>query len=88
MAKGERDALVAFFHPLEVFSKPPPAEGSGRPDGQPLQLLAAGSHRLRLTLGQVPMAEKSNEIPALQPLLRQLPAPQGTLLTADALHCQ
>lgn len=62
--------------------------GSGRADGQPLQLLSAVSHRLRLTLAQVPIAEKSNEIPALQPLLRQLPALQGTLITADALHCQ
>jgi len=62
--------------------------GSGRIDGQPLQLLSAVSHRLRLTLAQVPIAEKSNEIPALQPLLRQLPSRQGTLITADALHCQ
>jgi len=62
--------------------------GSGRTDGQPLQLLSAVSHRLRLTLAQVPIAEKSNEIPALPPLLRQLPARQGTLVTADALHCQ
>ena len=46
------------------------------------------SHRLRLTLAQVPIAEKSNEIPALKPLLRQLPALTGTLITADALHCQ
>jgi hypothetical protein len=62
--------------------------GSGRTDGQPLQLLSAVSHRLRLTLAQVPIAEKSNEIPALKPLLRQLPSLAGTLITADALHCQ
>ncbi|MEK7751579.1 MAG: ISAs1 family transposase [Acidobacteriota bacterium] len=62
--------------------------GSGRTDGQPLQLLSAVSHRLRLTLAQVPIAEKSNEIPALKPLLRQLPSLPGTLITADALHCQ
>ncbi len=62
--------------------------GSGRGDGQPLQLLSAVSHRLRLTLAQVPIAEKSNEIPALQPLLRKLPALAGSLITADALHCQ
>lgn len=62
--------------------------GSGRTDGQPLQLLSAVSHRLRLTLAQVPIAEKSNEIPALKPLLRQLPSLVGTLITADALHCQ
>jgi len=62
--------------------------GSGRSDGKPLQLLSAVSHRLRLTLAQVPIDEKSNEIPALQPLLRSLPDLAGTLITADAMHCQ
>lgn len=62
--------------------------GSGRSDGKPLQLLSAVSHRLRLTLAQVPIAEKSNEIPALPLLLRSLPSLEGTLITADALHCQ
>ena len=54
---------------------------SGRAD----VIVIAVSHRLRLTLAQVPIAEKSNEIPALPPLLRQLPARRGTLVTADAL---
>lgn len=64
--------------------------GSGRTDGKPLQLLSAVSHRLRLTVAQEPIQEKSNEIPAIQPLLRKLPkaALEGTMLTADALHCQ
>jgi hypothetical protein len=62
--------------------------GSGRTDGQPLQLLSVVSHRLRLTLGQMPIAEKSNEIPALAPLLRSLPDLEGSLISADALHCQ
>jgi hypothetical protein len=62
--------------------------GSGRSDGKPLQLFSAVSHRLRLTLAQVPIEEKSNEIPALQPLLRSLPDLAGTLITADAMHCQ
>ena len=62
--------------------------GSGRGDGKPLQLLSAVSHRLRLTLGQVPIEEKSNEIPALKPLLRSLPGLEGSLITADAMHCQ
>jgi Domain of unknown function (DUF4338)/DDE_Tnp_1-associated len=63
--------------------------GSGRQDGKPLHLLSAVSHRLRLTVAQEPIQEKSNEIPALQPLLKKLPL-QGrrTLITADALHCQ
>jgi hypothetical protein len=64
--------------------------GSARTDGKALQLLSAVSHRLRLTVAQEPIQEKSNEIPALQPLLRKLPkgALEGTLITADALHCQ
>ena len=62
--------------------------GSGRQDGKPLQLLSAVTHHLRLTLDQVPIEEKSNEIPALQPLLKKVNPPPGVLITADALHCQ
>ena len=64
--------------------------GSGRTDGKPLQLLSAVSHRLRLTVAQEPIQEKSNEIPAIKPLLKRLPkgALEGSLITADALHCQ
>lgn len=62
--------------------------GSGRHDGKPLQLLSAVTHHLRLTLGQVAIEEKSNEIPALKPLLQNLDLPPGTLITADAMHCQ
>lgn len=62
--------------------------GSGRHDGKPLQLLSAVTHHLRLTLDQVAIEEKSNEIPALKPLLKKLALPPGTLITADAMHCQ
>jgi len=62
--------------------------GSGRHDGKPLQLLSAVTHHLRLTLEQIPIAEKSNEIPALKPLLKRVQPPPGTLITADAMHCQ
>lgn len=64
--------------------------GSARTDGKPLQLLSAVSHRLRLTVAQEPIEQKSNEIPALQPLLRKLPkgALETSLITADAMHCQ
>jgi hypothetical protein len=62
--------------------------GSGRHDGKPLQLLSAVTHHLRLTLDQIAIEEKSNEIPALKPLLRKLDLPSGTLITADAMHCQ
>lgn len=62
--------------------------GSGRHDGKPLQLLSAVTHQLRLTLDQIPIEEKSNEIPALKPLLERIRPPPGTLITADAMHCQ
>ena len=62
--------------------------GSGRHDGKPLQLLSAVTHHLRLTLDQIAIGEKSNEIPALKPLLKKLALPPGTLITADAMHCQ
>jgi hypothetical protein len=62
--------------------------GSGRHDGKPLQLLSAVTHHLRLTLDQVAIEQKSNEIPALKPLLKKLDLPPGTLITADAMHCQ
>jgi hypothetical protein len=62
--------------------------GSGRRDGKPLQLLSAVTHHLRLTLDQLAIEEKSNEIPALKPLLKKINPPPGTLITADALHCQ
>jgi hypothetical protein len=64
--------------------------GSARTDGKALQLLSVVSHRLRLTVAQQPIEEKSNEIPALEPLLRKLPrsALEGSLITADAIQCQ
>ena len=64
--------------------------GSARTDGKALQLLSVVSHRLRLTVAQQPVEEKSNEIPALEPLLRKLPkgALEGSLITADAMQCQ
>lgn len=62
--------------------------GSGRHDGKPLQLLSAVTHRLRLTLDQIAIEQKSNEIPALKPLLKKLDLPPQVLITADAMHCQ
>jgi hypothetical protein len=62
--------------------------GSGRHDGKPLQLLSAVTHQLRLTLDQVAIEQKSNEIPALKPLLKKLDLPPSGLVTADAMHCQ
>lgn len=62
--------------------------GSGRRDGKALQIFSAVTHHLRLTLQQLPIEEKTNEIPTFKPLLRALKPPPGTLVTADAMHCQ
>ena len=59
-----------------------------RATGQaPLHLVNAWAQEQRLCLGQVAMADKSNEITAL-PQLLELLSLQGTMVTADALHCQ
>ncbi len=62
--------------------------GSGRRDGKALQIFSAVTHRLRMTLQQLPIGEKTNEIPSFKPLLRAVQPPPGTLVTADAMHCQ
>jgi len=57
-------------------------------DGKPLQLLSAVTHRLRLTIAQREVEDKSNEIPALEPMLESVPRMEGALVTADAMQCQ
>ena len=42
-------------------------------------------------MGQIPIEQKSNQIPALKPLLKKLALPPGTLVTlvtTEAMHCQ
>lgn len=82
LAEQEVGALVRLAVDGKVL------RGSGRHDGKPIQLLSAVTHHLRLTLDQVAIQEKSNEIPALKPLLKKVAPPPGTLITADAMHCQ
>lgn len=41
----------------------------------------------QIVLGHVPLREKDHEIPTFQDLLASLPL-QGSIVTADALHCQ
>jgi hypothetical protein len=45
------------------------------------------THQLRTTLRSVQIAEKSNEIPAVKPLLTGMSL-QDCAVTADAMHCQ
>lgn len=62
--------------------------GSSRADGKPIQLLSAVTHHMRITIGQIPIKEKSNEIPALPELFKDFPPAPGAIVTADAMHCQ
>lgn len=61
--------------------------GSARGEGKPLALLSVVTHHLRTTLRSVRIAEKSNEIPAIKPLLEGMNL-EGSVITADAMHCQ
>jgi predicted transposase YbfD/YdcC len=63
--------------------------GSGDPttDQSPLHLVSAWCSANRLTLGQVAVADKSNEIAAIPPLL-DLVDVAGATVTIDAMGCQ
>jgi hypothetical protein len=76
---------IGQLHRLAVDGKV--LRGTGRGDGKPLALLSAVTHHLRTTVRSVQIAEKSNEIPALIPLLAGLNL-EGVIITADAMHCQ
>ena len=63
-----------------------------RPGGKkdrtaPIHMVSAFSARQRLVLGQVKVAEKSNEIIAIPKLLAML-AIEGAIVTIDAMGCQ
>src|ERR1700733_11091357 len=62
---------------------------SGRKTGDmaPIHMVSAFAARQRLVLGQVKVAEKSNEIMAIPKLLSML-AIEGAIVTIDAMGCQ
>lgn len=60
---------------------------SAKNGDKPLAFLSAVTHQWRITLNSIPIEEKSNEIPAMKPLLKNLNI-EGSLITADAMHCQ
>jgi len=61
--------------------------GSGSAKLGPLHLVSAWATAQRLSLGQVAVAEKSNEITAIPALLELLDL-NGALVTIDAMGCQ
>lgn len=81
MAEHDPEKLTA----LAVDGKT--VKGSRQSDGRPVHLMSAIAHHSQRLLNQIPIAEKSNEIPSFAPLLEPLPL-SGALVTADAEHCQ
>lgn len=61
--------------------------GSGSSKQRPLHLVSAWATEARLTLGEVAVDGKSNEINAIPELLQLLDL-QGALVTIDAIGCQ
>jgi predicted transposase YbfD/YdcC len=61
--------------------------GRKRKGQEPIHMVSAFAARQRLVLGQVKVAEKSNEITAI-PKLLDLLAIEGAIVTIDAMGCQ
>jgi len=61
--------------------------GDKRKGKAPIHMVSAFAAQQRLVLGQVKVAEKSNEITAI-PKLLELLAIAGTIVTIDAMGCQ
>ena len=61
--------------------------GASSAGGSPLRMVSAFAVDSGLSLGQVEVGAKSNEIPAVQDLVSELDI-NGCTITADAMHCQ
>ena len=57
------------------------------PDGRPLHLVSAVTHESARLVTQRPVDEKSNEITALRPMLKDV-ALDGVIITSDAMQAQ
>jgi predicted transposase YbfD/YdcC len=62
--------------------------GSRAGDGRPRMLMACLEHSAGVTLGQVEIGEKTNEIPMFSTLLDKIDYLAEVVVTADALHAQ
>ncbi|WP_261880901.1 ISAs1 family transposase, partial [Mycobacterium marinum] len=62
--------------------------GALRAEAGATHLVSVFAHRARLVLGQLAVAEKSNEIPCVRRLLKILPRRVRWLVTVDAMHTQ
>src|SRR5271168_3720242 len=61
--------------------------GDKKGSKQPIHMVSAFAARQRLVMGQVAVAEKSNEIVAI-PVLLDMMAIEGAVVTIDAMGCQ
>lgn len=61
--------------------------GSGDGDNPPVQLLSALLHREGIVLAQHRVPDKTNEIPGVVPLLKNVSL-EGAVVTGDAMHAQ
>lgn len=92
---GPREEQPSEAQPLEEQAQPPEGvaldgktlRGSRKQEAPGVHLLCAFSHRLHLTLGQVAVDDKTNEITAVQDLLAGLVL-EGRVVTVDALLTQ
>src|SRR4029453_16889553 len=80
-------AITAPLRITHVASDGKTLRGSGSAKLGPLHLVSAWATAQHLSLGQVAVAAKSNEITAI-PLLLELLDPHGALVTMDAMGCQ
>jgi len=72
---------------IAIDGKTARRSGHKRKAQMPIHMVSAFAARQRLVLGQVKVAEKSNEIVAIPKLLDML-AIEGAIITIDAMGCQ
>ena len=78
------EQAAAAGEPLAVALDGKSLRGARRAGAAAAHLVSVFAHRARLVLGQLAVAEKSNEIPCVRKLLRSLRR-MGLLVTVDAL---
>ena len=82
---GEWLLNIADDHAIAVDGKT--LKGAKRDNGTQVHLLSAFLHNQVITVNQLEVDEKTNEIPMIKPLLNNLNI-EGMVVTADALHTQ
>lgn len=83
--RSVREGKVSSGEVIAVDGKE--LRGASSAGGAPLRMVSAYAVDAGLSLGQVEVGEKSNEIPAVQELVSELDI-KGCTVTADAMHCQ